>query len=186
MDTATAVRELIRAEAPSAEPLAGRRDHHGNLLGVLDAARPLREVAWLADRAGLTLAAPYSDDRVLEASLSVRPEEKYTPWQYKPLLVEAMRGVVPADALTRQSKAGGISDLDVALRENQAELLRLWEDSLLARMGLIDAARLRELCRNPMRAGPHDLHGALYQTVACEVWLRTLRRTTVPSTGARP
>ncbi|WP_431041303.1 asparagine synthase-related protein [Streptomyces sp. P1-3] len=185
-DAADAVRELIRAEAPTAEPLSARREHHGNLLGMLDATRPLREVDWLAARAGLRLAAPYCDDRVLEAALSVRPEEKYTPWHYKPLLLEAMRGTLPDEILSRQTKAGGVNDLDDALRENRADMLRLWEESQLGGLGLIDAGKLRELCRHPLEADPRDLHGALYQSVACEVWLRTLRGTSIPSTGVRP
>jgi asparagine synthase (glutamine-hydrolysing) len=46
-------------------------------------------------------------------------------------------------------------------------------------LGLIDANALRELCTRPL---PPQLQlGVLYQTVACEVWLRSLEPATVPS-----
>ena len=50
-----------------------------------------------------------------------------------------------------------------------------------ARLGLVDAGLLRELCRGPLPPGLG--FGALDQTVACEVWLRSLETatTTVPS-----
>ncbi|WP_274556194.1 asparagine synthase-related protein [Streptomyces spiramyceticus] len=182
------VRELIRAAAPTSEPLAERQGQHLEIEGIQYAARPVRQIGRLAARIGITLAAPYYDDRVLEAGLAVRPEEKDTPWRYKPLILEAMRGIVPAESLTRQTKSGGICDLNVALRSNRADLLALWDDSRLGRLGLIDAAELRRLCTRPLDPhDPHDLHGGLYQTVACEVWLRAWERaTTHPKAGAKP
>ena len=90
-----------------------------------------------------------------------------------------MRGIVPDESLARQTKANGSGDEDPGLRRHRAELLALWEDSRLGRLGLIDAAALRELCAGPL---PPELQfGGLDQTVACEVWLRSLERATVPS-----
>ncbi|MBT2399095.1 asparagine synthase-related protein [Streptomyces sp. ISL-100] len=183
-DAADAVRELIRTEAATARPL-GPRGLHDDLVGIRDSARPVRQISRLAARIGLTLSAPYYDDRVLEAALAVRREEKRPPWGYKPLIQEAMRGIVPARILGRQAKSGGTCDLDAALRHNRAELLALFEDSRLGRTGLIDAAALRKLCTGPLRPHPYDLHDALYQAVACEIWLRTWERAaTHPKAGA--
>ena len=123
------------------------------------------------------LAAPYYDDRVIEAGLAVRPQEKITPWQYKPLIIEAMRGIVPEQSLTRHTKDEGSHEVEVGLREHRAELLGLCEDSRLARLGLIDADALREVCNRPLP--PSLPFNALYQTMACEVWLRTLQGATV-------
>jgi asparagine synthase (glutamine-hydrolysing) len=131
----------------------------------------------MAGRMGVTLAAPYYDDRVIEAGLAVRALERITPWRYKPLIVEAMRGIVPDQSLARQTKANGTGDEDPGLRRHRADLLALWEDSRLGRLGLIDQDALRELCTRPI---PPDLQsGVLYQSVACEMWLRSLERTTV-------
>ncbi len=137
-------------------------------------SRLTRQLGQMAARIGVTLAAPYYDDRVIEAGLAVRPQERITPWRYKPLIVEAMRGIVPDQSLTRQTKANGSCDEDPGLRRHRADLLALWEDSRLARLGLIDADALRELCTRPI---PPNLQlGVLYQTVACEVWLRAADR----------
>ncbi|GGV70600.1 hypothetical protein GCM10010277_81750 [Streptomyces longisporoflavus] len=185
-DATDAVRALIRDAAPDAELLADRRGIHDDLEGIRDAARPLRAIGQLAARTGIRLAAPYYDDRVLEAALAVRPEEKRTPWRYKPLLLEGMKGAVPDVSLARQSKSPGTCDLDGALRKHRAELLALWEDSRLARLGLADPAALRTLCARPLAEYGRDLHGALYQAVACEVWLRARERAaTTPDPEAK-
>jgi asparagine synthase (glutamine-hydrolysing) len=178
-DTVAAVQGLIRAEARSVQPLADGRGQHRELETMRFISRIARQVDQMATGIGVMLAAPYYDDRVIEAGLAVRPQERVTPWRYKPLIVEAMRGIVPDQSLTRQTKANGTGDEEPGLRRHRAEVLALWEDSRLGRLGLIDAAALRELCTRPI---PPQLQlGVLYQSVACEVWLRTMERPTVPS-----
>jgi asparagine synthase (glutamine-hydrolysing) len=173
-----AVQELIRAEAAAVEPLAKGRGQHRELEGMRFVSRISRQLDQMASRLGVTLATPYHDDRVIEAGLAVRPQERITPWRYKPLIIEAMRGIVPDESLTRQTKANGSCDADPGLRRHRGELLTLWEDSRLAQLGLIDADALRETCIRPL---PPELQfGGLDQTVACEVWLRSLERATVP------
>jgi asparagine synthase (glutamine-hydrolysing) len=173
-----AVRDLIRAEARVTEPLAKSRGQHRELEGMRFVSRITRQLEQMTGRIGVTLAAPYYDDRVIEAGLAVRPQERITPWRYKPLIIEAMRGIVPDESLTRQTKANGSVDSGPGLQLHRKELLTLWEDSRLGRLGLIDAKALHETCTRPL---PPDLeHGGLDQTVACELWLRSLERTTVP------
>ncbi len=175
---AQTVRELVHDEARAAEPLASGRGQHRELETMRYVSRITRQFDQMAAQIGVTLAASYYDDRVIEAGLAVRPQERITPWRYKPLIVEAMRGIVPDQSLTRQTKANGTCDEDPGLRRHRAELLVLWEDSRLGRLGLIDAEALRELCTRPL--DPHLQLGVLHQTAACEVWLRALERTTVP------
>ncbi|MFC9506970.1 lasso peptide isopeptide bond-forming cyclase [Streptomyces sp. NPDC057002] len=171
-DAVEAVRELIRTAARTAEPLAERRGQHIELEAMGNNARMVRQVGQLATRTGLTLAAPYYDDRVIEAGLAVRPQDRISPWRYKPLIVEAMRGIVPDESLTRHTKDEGSYEAEAGMREQRGELLALCEDSRLARAGLIDAEVLRETCGRPLPPTlPFD---ALYQTVVCELWLRTL------------
>ena len=173
------VREQICAETPTVEPLADRRGQHRELETMRFVSRLTRQLGQMAARIGITLAAPYYDDRVVEAGLAVRPRDRVTPWRYKPLIVEAMRGVVPDESLTRQTKANGDCNEELGLRRHRDQLLGLFEDSRLARLGLIDAAALRETLMGPLP--PHLQFGALDQTVACETWLRSLERATVPS-----
>jgi asparagine synthase (glutamine-hydrolysing) len=172
------VRELIRAEARTAEPLAKRRGQHRELEAMRFVSRMARHLEQMAARIGVRLAAPYYDDRVIEAGLAVRPEERITPWRYKPLIIEAMQGIVPDESLTRQTKANGSCDEDPGLRRHRAELLALCEDSRLDELGLIDADVLREVCTRPLP--PHMQFGALYQTVGCETWLRALKPANTP------
>jgi asparagine synthase (glutamine-hydrolysing) len=175
---AQTVRDLIRAQARATQPLANGRGQHRELETMRFVSRMTRQFDQMAASFGVTLAAPYYDDRVIEAGLAVRPEERITPWRYKPLIVEAMRGVVPEESRIRQTKANGSCDADPGLRRHRNELLALWEDSRLGQLGLIDADALHETCTRPL---PPELQfGGLDQTIACEVWLRSLERATVP------
>jgi asparagine synthase (glutamine-hydrolysing) len=173
-----AVRELILAEAPATEPLAASRGQHRELEGMRFVSRITRQFEQMAAQMGVTLAAPYYDDRVIEAGLAVRPEERITPWRYKPLIIEAMGGIVPDQSLIRQTKANGSGDSDPGLRRYRGELLALWQDSRLARLGLIDAEALHATCTRPLP--PELALGGLDQTVACELWLRSLEHAIVP------
>ncbi|AXE86077.1 lasso peptide isopeptide bond-forming cyclase [Streptomyces sp. Go-475] len=172
-DAVAAVRDVIRDAARTAEPLAPTRGQHVELEAMRSTSRMVRQLGQMAARLGVGLAAPYYDDRVVEAGLAVRPQDRVTPWRYKPLIVEAMRGVVPEESLSRHTKDEGAHDVEAGLRENRAGLLALCEDSRLARLGLVDADALREVCRRPLP--PSLQFDALYQTVACEVWLRALQ-----------
>jgi asparagine synthase (glutamine-hydrolysing) len=173
--TVDAVRDLIQAEARDVEPLSPRRGQHRELEGMRGVCRLSRQVAQMAGQIGLTLAAPYYDDRVIEAGLAVRPQERITPWRYKPLIVEAMRGIVPGESLTRSTKAAFSYAEQTGLREHRADLLALCEDSRLSQLGLIDVDALRAACSRPLSSDPE-----IRQTVACEVWLRALEASTVP------
>ena len=170
---AQALGELIRTEADARpQPLGNGRGQHRELETMRFVSRLARQLGQMAAATGVSLAAPYYDDRVIEAGLAVRPEERITPWRYKPLIAEAMRGIVPDESLARQTKANGTCDEDPGLRRHRDELLALCEDSRLDRLGLVDANALRQFCSGPT---PPDLPaGVLYQTVACEVWLRAL------------
>ena len=181
-DAVQAVRGLIRAEARTTEPFVNERGQHRELETMRFVSRIARQFGQIAARSGVAAASPYYDDRVLEAGLAVRPQERITPWRYKPLIIEAMRGIVPDESLARSTKANGTCDEDPGMRRHRAELLALCEGSELERLGLIDATVLRETCSRPL---PPSLQvGGLYQTVACEVWLRALDRRSIPSEEA--
>lgn len=180
---AAAVRELIRHAAPETGPLGRGHGQHQELADLGTVARMTRNLGVLAAQRGLTLSAPYFDDRVVEAGLAVRAVDRVTPWRYKPLAAEAMRGIVPDQTLTRQTKAIGSHEVEVGFRENRADILALCEDSRLGRLGVVDADVLREVCRRPL---PTRLEfSALYPTLACELWLRALERDAAPRARAR-
>ncbi len=169
----TLVREAVEALVDSAAPpLAGTRDQHHDLLSIRTAAGATRLFCQLAAPTGVTPAAPFLDDRVIEASLTVRPDERTTPWEYKPLLKEAMRGIVPDHSLRRVTKAEGSAEEASGLDAHHDRLLALCENSRLADLGLVDPEKLRACCRYSY--APEREHESLHQTFACEIWLRAL------------
>jgi asparagine synthase (glutamine-hydrolysing) len=170
--TTDALQGLIRAQARTAEPLSRHRGQHRELETMRFLSRVARQLDDMSSHLGTAFAAPYYDDRVIEAGLAVRAEDRISPWRYKPLIMEAMRGVVPQETLRRQTKANATYEELAGVREHRGDLLALCEDSRLARLGLIDANGLREMICRPQ---PSYLETAdLHPTMACEVWLRTL------------
>ncbi|GAA2922050.1 lasso peptide isopeptide bond-forming cyclase [Streptomyces enissocaesilis] len=175
-DAERAARRALREAAAHVVPLHPDRGLHADLEQILSCTRVLRQWDRMAARAGVPMASPFFDDRVIEACLAVRPSERVTPWRYKPLLTAAMSGIVPDACLRRTNKAAASMDAANGLREHRADLLALWEDSRLEQLGLVDGAALRRLAQRP---GTPELRDAiLYSTIAAEVWLRGLDRTT--------
>ncbi|WP_432137020.1 lasso peptide isopeptide bond-forming cyclase [Streptomyces sp. bgisy154] len=167
-------REALLDAAGTARPLHPDRGLHADLEQIRVCGRILRQWDRMAARAGLPMASPFLDDRVVEACLAVRPGDRVTPWRYKPVLTAAMRGVVPEPCLRRANKATASMDASNGLREHRADLLALWEGSRLEQLGLVDGAELRRLARRPATRGLSD--AILYSTIAAEVWLRGLAR----------
>lgn len=181
-DAERMAQRALREAAMTAVPLHPDRGLHTDLEQILSCTRIIRQWDRMAARAGVPMASPFLDDRVIEACLAIRPSERVTPWQYKPLLTAAMSGIVPDACLRRTSKAAASMDASNGLREHRADLLALWADSRLEQLGLIDGAALRRLAQRP--ATPELRNAILYSTIAAEVWLRGLHPTTEPKAPA--
>jgi asparagine synthase (glutamine-hydrolysing) len=175
-----AARDLFkRAAAEMPAPLAGSRAQHEVVQYIRTCGRAVRQVTDLASAAGTRFAAPYLDDRVLEAALAVRLHERMSPWRYKPLLATAMRGVVPDEILGRTTKGDFTADVYAGLKQSREHLLELFTDSVLATHGLINV--------DVFRKAVLDLHPTfgtlipLEQTIACEVWVRAANKVSCQS-----
>ncbi|MFM9551608.1 MULTISPECIES: lasso peptide isopeptide bond-forming cyclase [Streptomyces] len=177
-DAERAARRALREAAATATPLHPDRGLHADLEQIRSCTRIIRQWDRMAARAGLPMASPFLDDRVIEACLAVRPSERVSPWRYKPLLTAAMRDVVPEACLRRTNKAAASMDAAEGLRRHRADLMALWEDSRLERLGLVDGNALRRLAERPSTPGLRD--AILYSTIATEVWLRGLTRARTP------
>lgn len=174
---ADVVRDQIRRAADGLAPSAPTRGQHRELEAMRFVSRIARQFEQLGAADGLTMAAPYYDDAVVSAGLAVRPLERVTPWRYKPVLAEAMRGIVPDEVRERTTKANGTVDEEPGLRRHRADVLALWDDARLGELGLVDVDMLRRVCAGP--TPPELPSGVLYQTIACEAWLRSLERADV-------
>lgn len=168
---ADAARTLLQAAAATAQPLAPTRGQHATLEHLRGIGYLSRHLAGIMAHAGLPLAAPFLDDRVVEACLAVRLHERSSPWQFKPLIVEAMGDLVPASILERNTKGDFSADWHAGLRCARAQLATLLEDPVLGRLGLVDVDALRKVC---LGLYPYALDPvAIDRTLACEAWLRT-------------
>jgi asparagine synthase (glutamine-hydrolysing) len=182
-ETERLARRALLDSAAGARPLHPDRGLHTDLELIRSCTRIIRQWERMAAQAGLPMASPFLDDRVIEACLAVRPEDRVTPWRYKPLLAEAMRGVVPEECLRRTNKAEASMDASDGLRRHRGDLMTLWTGSRLERLGLVDGEALRRLAQRPSAPGLRD--AILYSTIACEVWLRARDRAPHPGPAVR-
>ena len=174
-DAADLLRARVRQTAAEAELLGATLSQHEDIEAVRMAGHDLRRINNLSLRFGLPRAAPYLDDRVIEACLSVRADERATPWRYKPLIVEAMRGLMPDEWLRRTTKADGTELHHAGMRAHRALLTALCDDSELARLGLVDPDKLRAHCTGMWASSLWPV--ALTRTLGLERWLRDLNGT---------
>lgn len=179
-DALRAVRGRIEELSATVEPLGQGRADHSELAMVRDGARVVRGTSQLGADAGLPFEAPLLDDRVVEACLAVRREERVSPLEIKPLMKEAMRGLLPDDFLVRTTRAGGSPQSVRGYAAHHAELLDLCEASPLTDLGIIEIGALRR--HNRPQAG-HRPDGHLVTTVNCALFLRNQVRGCVATPG---
>jgi asparagine synthase (glutamine-hydrolysing) len=183
-DAVEAATALLREAATSAEPFAPTRGQHAAVQSVRTGAHLARHLGQTMATAGLPLELPYFDDRVVEACLAVRLHERTTPWRYKPLLAQAMAGVVPAPLLARATKGAYGADARAGLARHRADLVALCDDLVLAELGLVDADALRKVC---LGLYPPTLSMPAFETtLGAEAWLRAHRAFTVPVPATGP
>ncbi|MFJ3099052.1 asparagine synthase-related protein [Streptomyces hydrogenans] len=164
-------RSRIIAQASSVEPFAQDRGQHQFLLALRTTGPAYGQLARIYAGHGVKLHMPFLDDRVVEAALSVRLHERIDPWRYKPLLAEAMSGIVPSEILSRSTKGEFSGDIRSGRRRYLSKVLDVFSDSMLADRGLIDADLLRTQILAPQ--ADMTLIISLEQLLGCETWLRS-------------
>lgn len=179
------VREALRRTAGQAQPLADDLATHQVLLMVRSNTASYRLLGQLYAESGVELDMPYLDDGVLEATLRVAAHEHAGPWRFKPLLADAMRGIVPEEVLRRSTKGEFGKDIRRGLRRNLPAILQTFADSALADRGLIAPATLRARLTAPQP--DNTTTQTLENLLGCETWLRTATATaTRRAPGAAP
>lgn len=167
--TAELVRELLRQQIERGEPLHSSPAQHLCLSGIRSGAHSIRLTSQLMRQSGSRMAAPFLDDQVMEACLSVRHDEKTVPTSYKPLLSTAMKGVVPGALLERSTKPNFGIDVFKGRRRNAEELVSIAENLVLVKIGMVKKEPFRDACLGVGQPTPPI---ALWKTLACETWLR--------------
>lgn len=171
-DAVGTARRLLLETAEDCQPLSPLPVQHEMIRLTQINGWAMRRNSRITSQFGVSLQAPFLDDRVLEAALSIRLEDRMAVGRFKPVLAATMRGIAPDSLLGRKTKGDASAELYAGMRQHRRELLELWDNSLLVQMGLVDADALRTLFR--------DLHPTtrslvpLDATLACEGWLRSL------------
>lgn len=172
-DAVDAVRRLLRETAEQQHPAPHHRDRaqHQMLDIVVQSGSAMRQLDAALGDMGVACEAPFLDDRVVEAALSVRIEDRLVSGDFKPVLRRAVRGIVPDEILARRSKGEFSAEAFQGMRRNRADLLDLCDDLRLSRLGLVDPDALRTsllgLKTQSRQLVPYET------TLACESWLRS-------------
>ncbi|MER7708046.1 asparagine synthase-related protein [Kitasatospora sp. NPDC097605] len=161
--------DAVEREAAPHSPCAAQ---HEILQAVRQCGVGVRLTDRLTSRAGVTYHAPYLDDRVVEAALSVRLLDRSSPRHTKPVLAAALRGSVPDPILDRTTKGEFSAEVYAGVRRHRRELLELADGMRLARLGLVDEAAVRAVILAPHPASRTFI--PMVFTLACESWLRSL------------
>jgi asparagine synthase (glutamine-hydrolysing) len=180
-----AVRHLMRDSARQERPAAHHRDRaqHQTLDVVVQSGGGVRQLDAALAGWKVGCEAPYLDDRVVEAALRVRVEDRLVSGEFKPVLRRAVHGIVPQEILQRRSKGEFSAEAFRGMRHNRARLLELCDDLRLAELGLVDADVLRTALLSPK---PDFRHLVPYEaTLACEGWLRSVHGAGLSAGGTR-
>ena len=122
-----------------------------------------------------SLHNPFTDPGVVDAALAVPGTLRAGPGDYKPLLRQAMTGLLPDTVTARRTKGDFTPDQYRGLRTHLKALTALVDGELAAR-GLIDPARYRTLLTRAAAAAPGIGFHQLNPVLATEVWLRALNQ----------
>ncbi|MEV0277381.1 asparagine synthase-related protein [Streptomyces sp. NPDC050610] len=161
---------LLGRAAERELPLASEPGRHAWIHQMREAGRVAALLHEAGTEAGLPAHSPFCDDAVLDACLSVRPEDAGSPWTYKPLLAAAMDGLVPGRLLNRTSKDHCNAEWHQGLKTHRRHLA-VWADtSLLVAAGAAEPRALRQALLSPglNTGGAAELES----TLGAEAWLR--------------
>jgi asparagine synthase (glutamine-hydrolysing) len=173
-----ALAERARLGADALGPEQDGADAHA-LRMVHRHGEATRSFLHLAELAGVRARAPYFDNSVVAACLSVPAGERATALNAKPLLGRAMEGLVPATLYERRSKDDYGACEYHGLRHNAAEARALLREGHLLASGIVRPDPvLRDL--DLAVAGGRAPMAALHRILAAELWLRS-RRNNLPT-----
>ncbi|MER6359482.1 albusnodin/ikarugamycin family macrolactam cyclase [Kitasatospora sp. NPDC001527] len=125
----------------------------------------------LAAAHGIEMHNPYTDARIVETVLATSATQRWSARRYKPLLADAVTGLLPQGVLQRGAKGVFAADHHHGLRANKARVLDL-VDGHLAGLGLIRPAAVRSLLGHAV-LGVDIPWGLIEPVLGTELWLRS-------------
>ncbi|QKW21107.1 asparagine synthase [Kitasatospora sp. NA04385] len=168
----------LAASATAPHSYTGGLGHADRLL--LQEARYVGRTAatenQLAAVHGIAMHNPFTDTRVVESVLAAPAADRWSARRYKPMLSDAVAGLLPPSVLGRGAKGIFTADHHQGLRANQSAVLDL-VDGHLAALGLLRPAALRSLLRNAA-LGVDVPWGLIEPVLGTELWLRAAESVT--------
>jgi asparagine synthase (glutamine-hydrolysing) len=172
-DMTSTLLDRLRVVAHGVEPLGDDRAGHAELSMVRSGSRTVRGAQQVAAIHGMPFESPFLDDRVVESCFAVRREERDTPQELKPLIKEAMRGLLPDDFLRRQTKSGGNAQGVRGHSSHWPDLLDLCRASSLVTDGIMGEQAFIEHA-SPRNSQTRDR--SIDATLNCAIFLRAQAR----------
>jgi len=125
---------------------------------------------------GVEIRSPLYDRRIIEFALSRPREERSAGSETKRLLRASMRGLLPDSILQTRAKRTGETGgyFTRSMRQQLPALVDpVFEHSLLAQAGVIDATLFRQAVAEYARGVQSNFAASLYFTLQAELWLRS-------------
>lgn len=171
-ETRGRVRRLAAGAAQTVESWAGAATPWVIAETMGQIGRTARADAQLAELHGIPLHNPFIDSRVIDVSLAVPLHQRPGPADYKPILRESVRDLLPTMLAARTTKGGATADRYHGLRANLGHLHEL-ADGHLAALGLVHPDKLRDSLTRAA-AGLSGGFAPIDPAVTAETWLRAL------------
>ncbi len=117
------------------------------------------------------LRHPFTYRPLLDFGLMVPWEHKVSPGNRKPILRQAMKGILPEALRQRQEKIGAEHSVYLAIAKEWDQLAPLVRSSRLAELGAVDPQRFYHALQMARHGHAQQL-AALGWTLTLEIWLR--------------
>jgi asparagine synthase (glutamine-hydrolysing) len=127
----------------------------------------------IADGYGVNLDFPYLESQIINTSLNTSIDQKFSPFNYKPLLQNALKDVLPHDVLKTSNSGDYTFDYIDGLQKNINDIRDFFDSSILHGMNIIDDEKIK-VCLDRFSIGILDDLRNFNNTMGTEIWLRTL------------
>ena len=143
--------------------------------GLRFTAQSLTGLRFYVEDLNVQLHAPFLDRDVVKACLSLPSYQRIHPQQFKFLLREALRGIVPDVVLLRQSKGNYSASFFRQLQQELPLLRNIFHSSALVDLGIVKPDCIDSLINHfDIQSG--SSYSLLMQILTAELWIRGLER----------